>query len=265
MKRFAIIIESSDVQGKDDLPGARLDAQNWERFLKSDLGGAWSGNEILVLNKPSSWLVKARLEEHADDYVFLAFSGHGKEDPYTHIIKACLNDVEKYVPVDDISPKAFGTSVFDCCRCFDSSGRMVTATCFDSMEGIQQNKIALANARQSPIMEARIAAVLRSQRHRTSFLTALDEKKSRLYANLDPVRMFACASDESAMDGDEKAGGYYTTFLIESAEVWGRQAHGVYSTKKAHDDACVRMAKKNPQQHPQYVPLWQAYPFAVSV
>ena len=107
--------------------------------------------------------------------------------------------------------------------------------------------------------------LLRSQRHRMSFLTALDEKKSRLYANLDPVRMFACASDESAMDEDEKAGGYYTTFLIESAEAWGRQTHGVYSTKKAHDDACVRMAKKNPQQHPQYVPLWQAYPFAVSV
>ena len=265
MKRFAIIIESSDVQGKDDLPGARLDAQNWERFLKSDLGGAWSGNEILVLNKPSSWLVKARLEEHADDYVFLAFSGHGGEDASTHVVKICLNDTEQHVPVNDVSPKAFGTSVFDCCRCLDRSGRAIRAICEDSAEGLS-NKVAFANGRcLSFLLSTQSPAVLNGQNHRQRFLNELIQKRVCPYAKFDAVRMYACASDESAMDEDEKAGGYYTTFLIESAEEWGRQTRGVYSTKEAHDDACVRMAKKNPQQHPQYVPLWQAYPFAVSV
>lgn len=265
MKRFAIIIESSNVQGKDDLPGARLDAQNWERFLQSDLGGAWSGNEILVLNKPSIRLVKARLEEHADDYVFLAFSGHGGEDASTHIVKICLNDTEQHVPVDDVSPKAFGSSVFDCCRCLDRSGRAIRAICEDAMEGLS-NKVAFANGRcASFLLSTQSAAALNSKNHRQRFLDELVQKRMRPYANLNPVRMYACASDESAMDEDEKAGGYYTTFLIESAEAWGRRTLGVYSTKEAHDDACARMSKKNPQQHPEYTPSWQNYPFAVSV
>ena len=53
-KRFAIIIESSDVKGLRDLPGARQDAENWRSFLMSDLGGAWIDKvEICVVNKSS--------------------------------------------------------------------------------------------------------------------------------------------------------------------------------------------------------------------
>lgn len=266
MRRFAIIIESSDVKGKDDLPGARLDAQNWERFLKSDLGGAWVGDEMRVMNKPHSWELRGILDEHINDYVFLAFSGHGGEDVVTHAVMICLNDSEKEVPVDDVSPKAFGTAVFDCCRCLDRSGRAIVATCTDSMESFS-NKIAVVNERSSPLIEARVAALLSSQGHKRLFLSALSQKMSPPCANLSSVRMYACASDESAMDEDENAGGYYTTFLIESAKAWGlrvARTHHVYSTKDAHDDACVRMARKNPQQHPEYVPTWQSYPFAVS-
>ncbi len=48
IKRVAIIIESSNVQGLADLPGARIDAANWRAFLMSDLGGAWNDHEKLI-------------------------------------------------------------------------------------------------------------------------------------------------------------------------------------------------------------------------
>jgi len=46
MKRSAILIESSQLQGKQDLPGARLDVEKWTTFLLSDKGGAWNADEI---------------------------------------------------------------------------------------------------------------------------------------------------------------------------------------------------------------------------
>ena len=68
MKRKAILIESSNVVGLADLPGARVDVENWGRFLQSDLGGAWDSSEIRVLNKPFSTDLKKELDVSSDCY-----------------------------------------------------------------------------------------------------------------------------------------------------------------------------------------------------
>ena len=79
MKRRAILIESSNVTGHDDLPGARVDVTNWRNFLKSDLGGAWEDSEIVTLRKPASQEVDLQLNAGADGYCLVAYSGHGKD------------------------------------------------------------------------------------------------------------------------------------------------------------------------------------------
>ena len=68
MKRKAILIESSDVKGHTDLPGARVDIANWELFLRSDYGGGWTDSEIVILRKPFSADVEKALDQPADCY-----------------------------------------------------------------------------------------------------------------------------------------------------------------------------------------------------
>ena len=78
MKRQAILIESSQIVGQPDLPGAKVDVDNWSAFLQSDEGGAWRGDEIAIFRKPSWTALQARLAlEATTDYVFVTFSGHG--------------------------------------------------------------------------------------------------------------------------------------------------------------------------------------------
>ena len=126
MNRCAIIIESSHVANQDDLPGARLDAQNWKDFLESELGGAWENNEIHLLPHPDLEEVQAYIRTYRNDYVFLAFSGHGCE--VGGHIYCCLNDTEQHVDSESMTP-LIGTAVFDCCRGKPDSddGRMVVA------------------------------------------------------------------------------------------------------------------------------------------
>ena len=52
IKRHAFIIESSNVIGQKDLPGARIDQKSWISYLSSNLGGAWHNSEIKTYSKP---------------------------------------------------------------------------------------------------------------------------------------------------------------------------------------------------------------------
>ncbi len=267
-KRFAIIIESGNVKGLRDLPGARQDAENWRSFLMSDLGGAWIDKvEICVVNKPKIASIQTLLRQHANDYVFLAFSGHGFEECNSSLKKSvpkiCLNDDEQSVDVDLISPASFGTAVFDSCRGVEN----VRAHISIANESVALNKTIFFSQKTAMDSLPRMlnAANTNSQTVKQLFLRRLDCKQ--IY---DVVRMYSCSSNESAEDfeGDANAGGYYTTFLLRGAKAWQEkrrniQYYDVYTTKQAHDFACEAMRERNPQQHPEYSPDWQSYPFAI--
>lgn len=268
IKRFAIIIESGDVRGLRDLPGARQDAENWRSFLKSNLGGAWIDNdEIYVVNKPKTCSVQALLRQHADGYVFLAFSGHGFEEYNSSlgkfVPKICLNDDEQSVDVDKIIPASFGTAIFDSCRGVENARAHISI----ANEAIALNKTISFS--QKIAMDSALRMLNASSTNRQTikqlFLRKLASKQMH-----DVVRMYSCGWDESAEDfeGDANAGGYYTTFLMRSAEAWqeerrNTQYYDVYSTKQAHDSACEIMREVRPQQNPEYTPVWQSYPFAI--
>src|SRR2546423_6424093 len=101
MKRKAILIESSNVKGHTDLPGARVDIENWKNFLKSDLGGVWEDSEIVSLSKPYSADVERELKVDYDCYCFVAFSGHGNEG------SVLLNEQwDKGFPIASLNPKS---------------------------------------------------------------------------------------------------------------------------------------------------------------
>ena len=267
-KRFAIIIESGNVKGLRDLPGARQDAQNWRSFLMSDLGGAWIDNvEICIANKPKTASIQALLRQHADGYVFLAFSGHGFEEYnyslHKSVPKICLNDDEQSVDINIISPASFGTAIFDSCRSVET----VRAHISIANEAVALNKTISFSQKIAMDSASRMLSTASANRQTVEqlFLRRLDVTQMH-----DVVRMYSCGSDESAEDfeGDANAGGYYTTFLMRGAEAWqeerrNMQYYDVYSTKQAHDFACEAMKEINPQQHPEYTPVWQSYPFAI--
>jgi len=75
--------------------------------------------------------------------------------------------------------------------------------------------------------------------------------------------MLACAKGQTAGE-NPSAGGYYTSLLMQSAELWDkRSTHaGTHSTKDAHDYAVTKLPS---QQTPEYSPTSLAFPFAVRI
>ena len=73
--------------------------------------------------------------------------------------------------------------------------------------------------------------------------------------------MLACSKGEAASE-NPSAGGYYTSLLLQSAQVW--EGHEIspatHSTKDAHDYAARKLPS---QQNPEYSPSWLVFPFAV--
>jgi len=260
MKRKAILIESSNVNGLDDLPGARVDIENWKSFLKSDLGGAWEDSEIVALHKPVSQNVSDHLKVDSDSYCFVAFSGHGSDG------SVALNDhwVNDGYPIESLKPKSNkGTVIIDSCR---------------GVAGIMNfsfTKAAFAN-------EIGHAVALNAQRGRdVVFATSNELSERRILirsgsvikprekweesvkaSSTGIVQMLACAKGQGAED-DPDAGGYYTSLLLQSADLWktsGTSA-SIHTTKDAHDYAASKLPAQ--QQSPEYTPTWLTFPFAV--
>lgn len=253
MNRYAIIIESSHVANQDDLPGARLDALNWMEFLGSELGGAWEKNEIHLLPHPKLLDVQSCLHAWRNDYVFLAFSGHGCE--LNGHVYCCLNDGEQCVDSKSMTPQ-IGTAVFDCCRGKpdgDEGGRVVAAmdACEFGLvnESFSMNKSQWQNA-------------YRRQAIKNTFLNNV-----RVRGIDNAVRMYACASGQGAEESPE-AGGLYTSLLIDGAKERKKSflpgyVSAVYTTQDAHEYAKREMVTLAPQQTPEYYPNGLAYPFAI--
>ena len=77
MKRLAILIQSP-LSGIDYRPGVCVDITRWIRFLMSLPGGAWTENEILVLNNPTKLQLRTSLiRAKYSDFSIVVFSGHG--------------------------------------------------------------------------------------------------------------------------------------------------------------------------------------------
>jgi hypothetical protein len=237
--------------------------------LRSKQGGTWGDDEIRVLHKPRLVEVAILNILHKNEYVFLAFSGHGEEvgDRSTgkSITRVCLNEHELSVDVGALSPSQFGTAIFDCCRGVENAVGHIGLLNEGSRGGRGTVAFTVLNAKRGAVQVAngsRTTYRATEDGCRKTFLHALESK------SMDPtVYMYSCGKYEGAGE-DPSAGGYYTTLLINGANDWFESQktdpyYRVYTTKMAHDFAVKAMRVRNPQQHPEYAPIDQNYPFAV--
>ena len=268
-KRFAIIIESGNVAGQNDLPGARKDAENWEAFLKSNAGGAWRDDEICVLHKPNVVDVSTLKTFHEDGYIFLVFSGHGEEvfDRSTRqcSTRICLNEKELSVDARTLAPSRFGTAVFDCCRGMENAvGNVILMNEFSrgGRGTVAFMTLGAKEAFEHSTTSSKKWYQATKEGCRNAFISGLAAKRDN-----PTICMYSCGINEGAGE-DPDAGGFYTTLLIRGAEDWFEAqkktcVYGIYSTKDAHDYAVEAIRARNLPQHPEYTPFDQNYPFAV--
>src|ERR1700674_1034753 len=199
MKRKAILIESSNVSGQTDLPGARVDVDNWGLFLRSDLGGDWKDAEILLMHKPLSKDVKSELDVPSDCYCFVAFSGHGCEG------SGVLNEGYTDFPGADLKPKGDrGTLVIDSCRGEHEGRKYVFAN--------QSSSMISFNARFGDTMalyESKSEITKAAEAVNRSFLNWIKALKN---SSTGVVQMQSCAQGQAASE-DPTSGGYYTSLF----------------------------------------------------
>lgn len=232
MSRKAFLIESSQLNGEPDLPGARVDVTNLRMFLRSDEGGAWDDEEILTLRKPSWTFLQALLNaERTTDYVFMTFSGHGYHVKGKDLDESriCLTENDE-VPVASINPgNPRCTFVIDACR------QLI----------LEKSLTEVIAAKEM----SRIAAYQDRQAYRRLFDATVAQGEKGI------IRMFSCDIDEAA--GESRlSGGYYTEALMKCCRDWdtatesGRRNY--YSVWQAHSCAATRATHRAFQQHPQY-------------
>lgn len=260
MKRKAILIESSNVSGHTDLPGARVDIENWNDFLKSKLGGDWDDSEIVILRKPASSDVDAQLNVEADCYCFVAYSGHGSDG------SVLLNEhwEKTGYSTSKLKPRSSkGTLIIDSCRGLTEAARYSQTTSI-ALANTTGRAVALnasmgrsvVFASSGEISEHAILNRLgRVSTHRQQWEASLKGTSIGL------VEMLSCSKGQAAGE-NPKAGGYYTSLLLQSADLWQLTAPtGIHTTKQAHDYA---VSKLPPQQTPEYRPTYLSFPFAVN-
>lgn len=273
MKRMAIIIEASQVPKLNDLNGARKDAKNWNNYLLSDVGGAWSYSEILVLHTPLMSELLDAISCCSVDYLFVAFSGHGGIERDQEVI--CLAngdysiDLLKKIIIEH-SPKA--TLILDCCRSIDENVDVGIERSVPQFEAQGRSRsihhdgpvyCRTGTYSFGDLMEKSVPLPsVKEPKFAPKWLASLNNCGTGL------VTMWACSRGQSAGENSSetsKAGGYFTTALIKAAMKWDRMTptpYLIYKTSEAFIDSSAFM--HDPQQTPEYEPEWLAFPFAIS-
>lgn len=117
MKRKALIIYCDNTPS-GELYGPSQDFKNYNKFLKSNLGGEWYEDEIIPLYNPSSSILISTIRLHLDlvDYSFIIFTGHGfinANDNYKQYIEL-LNESIPIILLKTRAKKQ--TLIIDACR-----------------------------------------------------------------------------------------------------------------------------------------------------
>ena len=194
MERRALLIGCPGQKGTSGyLHGVLRDLENYGRFLRSPLGGAWYSSEITTLEDPpaSTVLAAIRLLETAD-YSFALFSGHGYVTEDGRSTMVCLRSDEEMDSIRLRSGAKRHTLLIDCCRVVERSVR----------------KLA----------EDTLARIDAASRLSTSQCRHYFEKEI-LACSTGLIVLHSCKLNETSGD-DSARGGYYAHSLIDAAEAW---------------------------------------------
>lgn len=111
MKRKALLIGNSN-----GLSGVQKDLLDFKNFLRSNKGGAWYENEIVLIEKSDLTTVREEINKiklSSPDYVITFFSGHGA---YKRGTILQLADEKIINESELLNLAARQLSIFDCCR-----------------------------------------------------------------------------------------------------------------------------------------------------
>ena len=242
MGRYALLIDGSNINGEQRLPGAKKDIVAMREFLMSPVGGSWRDDEIEIINQKLFILIKVKLFCHKEDFCLVYFSGHGSE-VNTGVPTVCLNNSEKDVPVRDLYPLSkYGIVITDCCR-------------GNSQETLNEN----AGNKNFTIKTASDLNKASRDLWNRALKHCIDANKSQ-----GIVKMLSCGYNEVAGETEPPdAHGIYTHALIQAAKDWyeNMESNSHLTTLKIHRAIYDYMVSQG--QHPCYNPECLKYPFAV--
>lgn len=229
MKRIAILI-GNDGGIRNYLPGVSQDMVNFTEYLKSDFGGAWEDNEIIIGKEWTTQSLEQEItfqKESGVEYFLIIFSGHGY----------AIKGRDTYFELGDNDDLALST--LKRLLQFNKS-LIITDSCRKYIEILEK-----AYARDSLRFYSKANSPFR-QRYRQIY----DQELQRLEMFHNTV-ILSTDLDECAYDTDE--GGLYIKTLIETARSVERYGNpGIYSIREIHDTAAEKVAilkgyKQNPQ------------------
>ena len=225
ISRQAILIGAPSV--KPALPGVTKDVNEIKNFLKSQKGGVWREDEIIILlDKPRDAVIKCVESAKLKDYVFITCSGHGEHQIGKNIDETvmCLNEHET-ISINSINPQNKRHLVIvDVCRTIvkiqESSEVLSKASVMDS--AIRKNDVDYRKRFDDAVMAS---------------------SEGRIVA-------YSCDINQTA--GDDGTGGYFTQELLKSPKYISQQSvsNGIVDISKAFDIAKAATYKKNAPQSP---------------
>ena len=216
MKRHALLIANADAAG------AQNDINNWKKFLRSGVGGAWHENEIEVLNNPSKAYLEVTLyltKEANYDFVIVVYAGHGGWERSTILEINPDGETINEVDLKGLAPREILS--LDCCR--------ATSAITDILNEVQLRMF--------------------SETTRSSIRARYDARTMQAIAQ--QVTLYACSVGECAYCTNE--GGYYTKNLLrQSASVPYNEFRTINQAHNAAAPATTNEVheKENQDQHP---------------
>lgn len=194
--RKALLIGWPGERGADNyLEGVARDLTNYDRFLRSPLGGAWFSSEIVALDDPPASTVRAAMQTlKSADYSFVLYSGHGYVTSNGSSTIVGLRGDDEMNSNELRAGSAKHTLLLDCCREIERPSRKLAEDTLAKMDAAAATRLTRDECRKF-----------------------FNYEISRCPSGL--VVLHSCAIDERSYD-DSGRGGYYSYSLIEVAERW---------------------------------------------
>lgn len=214
MPRRALLICCPNTPGQTPLPGAQVDFETYDTYLRSRVGGAWTNQEIIPLVDEARQTVLDTVHTcHNMDYVFVLFSGHGSHPPANpNPVASRVRLTGGMLTINQLDPgNGRCTIIVDSCR---SPGAFAATT----EQYLNENAVIAARATLRPqaaeYREAFNLAITRCPEH-TAYL-------------------FGCSVGQNAID-DPDHGGLFPQALRSRAIAWERERNSHFNaTESVH-------------------------------
>lgn len=242
MKRgILIILNPGDYRDKEHYcAGVYKDKDNYIDFFKSNKGGAWEEDEMVVRDMPDYHTVRKDIMNlDRLDYSMIIFSGHGYTDVRGYTMLE-LNTVGDECCADELQ-NSRRTVILDCCRkiyyphLFEKRATLDEAL-FEEDMGITHE---MARAMYESEIEKSVKAAL---------------------------VLYSCDLNECSHD-DSTRGGVYSYELLNKGRKWN--GPGTLSIVRAHEQVAQNQKWIRMKQHPQIckprLTTGHYYPFSLNV